>query len=91
MAKNPLAQAQKLLNKTFASELPQGYKIRLCYIGSFVSLRVNDLDGRLTLCLFQSIVNAAYAHLRELGQPLIEIPGNLGYHMGGCVKTWGIH
>ncbi len=74
------------INRTLGKEF--GEKPKVTITGSFISVRVEDQGGNVTLCTFSAITARAAELIRENTYLKLQGRSNTSYHMGGCVTTW---
>lgn len=86
-ATTPITRA---LNKEFKGQIPEGLRCQITPVGSFISVRVDDPDGKLSVKLFSAITVSAARLLKEADLIADTSPmrGSQCYHMDGCVTTW---
>lgn len=77
-------------NKQFKALLPEGLRIQVGAVGSFVSWRVEDPDGKLSVKLAGHIHEFVYDQLYAAGavEAFRNKLGAPAYHMLGVVGTW---
>lgn len=76
------------LNQTFKGQCP---RIQAAVYGSFLSIRMDDPEGTVSLKLAQEIAIAAGKLFVEAGACKKSTPISLAYHFGGVVANWSIH
>ncbi len=77
------------LNKHFKGRCP---RIQCVSIGSFISIRIEDKEGEVTVKMFTAVVQVARDLL--IDAKLVPVHASVGqgsYYMDGCVHTWMTH
>ena len=77
-------RVNRLLGKEFPDTKP-----KLMIAGSFVSVRINDPHGTVSVQYFTQVTAKAAELIKAHGLIFLG-RSNTSYHMGGCVTTWEI-
>lgn len=78
----------RTLNKEFKGRLG-GLRIQASAPGSFLAVRVDDLEGVVTLKLFSDIVRRASTLWVEAGlDHTLSVNPTVSYFADGCVANW---
>lgn len=89
---NTFSNLTRTLNREFKAVMPVGLKVKASGFGSFLSIRIDDPAGAMTVRLAGEIVRRAGELFRAEGLTPNEQPTNgCGYHMGGVVANWLTH
>lgn len=81
-------QMTRTLNKEFKDLLPLGLRVQAGTAGSFLSVRIEDPDGLISIKLLDQIAQRANIIWGDMGVKT-DWPV-LSYHMGGSLINWGI-
>lgn len=77
----------RALNKQFKGILPEGLRIQAGAAGSFLSIRIEDPQGLLTVALAQKVVEEAHRMFWDANM-ISERDMGMGYWEGGVVINW---
>lgn len=86
---NATTPITRYLNKQFKDRMPAGLRIQAGIAGTFLSIRIEDPEGQLSVKMAQTIVNAAGVLFKEAGltDDIRPVQG-FSYHMEGIVANW---
>lgn len=86
---NPTTPITRALNKTFKPSMPEGLRIQASVVGSFLSVRIDDPEGKVSVALADRIAREAGKLFREVdGTDDVQPMQGVNYHMGGVVINW---
>lgn len=84
--KNPLVPVAREIRKLHP-EMPKGFV--LTHAGSFLSMRIEDPEGLVTVKAATTAVEFVGRHAHKMGLVAQIVPlQGFAYHFGGVVATW---
>ncbi len=86
-----LGQVTREVNRQFKPQLPEGLRAKVACYGSFLSLRIDDPKGLMTVALAMEMARQTGYILHSAGfSTEIGPMQGVNYHMGGVVANWQI-
>lgn len=88
---NSTTPITRTLNKEFKGRLPKGLRIQAGAEGSFLSIRIEDPDGLVSVKLARDINISADREFKVAIPEATRVPTmGPGYHMDGVVMNWSV-
>lgn len=92
MADPKLTAVTRALNKEYKGKLPEGLRCKVAAYGSFLSVRIEDPDGLLSVKLAREIMQRAGGLLQDACKlPVCTPMQPPTYHMDGVVCNWNLN